>query len=141
MRVYRFARVLDDMQSKLIDKQGRESITAEVKIRKFLYNISDVIKKSITCHLTDDVTYDHIVTKSEQFEGANGVPNTEHIKQGYYGKIQKYTNVTGTRSSYAPQQTKPEKDQLQQNRQATPGARSTASAGTKNSERYKIKKT
>ena len=34
--VHRFARALDDMQSKLIDKQGRKSITEEVMIRKFL---------------------------------------------------------------------------------------------------------
>ena len=56
MGVHLFARALDDMQSKLIDKHGHKSITEEVKIRKFLTNISDVIKKSLTPHLTDDMT-------------------------------------------------------------------------------------
>ena len=65
MAVHRFARALDDMQSKLIHKQGHKSITEEVKIRKFLNNISDVIKKSLTPYLTDDMTFNQIVTKSE----------------------------------------------------------------------------
>ena len=46
MGVHCFARALDDMQSELIDKQRHKSITDEVKIRKFLNNISDVSKKS-----------------------------------------------------------------------------------------------
>ena len=71
MGIHRFARALDKMQCKLIDKEGRKSITEEVKIRKFLHNISDVIKKSLTPHLTDDMTFNQIVTKSEQFEAAN----------------------------------------------------------------------
>ena len=141
MGAHVFARALDDMQSKLIDKQGHKSIREEVKIRKFLNNISDVIKKSLTPHLTDDMTFNQIVTKSEQFEAANRVANAEHTKPGYLRKAPRYTNATSTRSSYPTQQPGPDKGQPQQNRQATQGGRSTASAGTKNSDWDKIKKT
>ena len=119
MGVHRFTRALDDMQSKLIDKQGHKSITEEVKIRKFLKNISDVIKKSLTPHLTDDRTFNQTVTKSEQFEAANRVANAEHITSGYPSKAPRYTNSTSTRSSYPTQQPRPDKCQPQENCQAT----------------------
>ena len=141
MGVHRFARALDDMQSKLIDKQGRKSITEEVKIRKFLNNIWNVIKKSLTPHLTDDVTFNQRVSKSEQFQAANRVANEEHTKPGYSSRAPRYTNATSNRSSYPSQQPRPDKGQPQQNRQATQCGRSTASAGTKNSDWDKIKRT
>ena len=71
MSVHRFDRALDDMLSKLIDKQGRKSISDEVNIWKLVYNILDIIKKCLTPHQPDDVTYNDVVTKSEQFEAAN----------------------------------------------------------------------
>ena len=55
MSINCFTRASDNMQSKLIDKQGSKSITEEVKIRKLRNNISDIIKKSVTPHLTDDM--------------------------------------------------------------------------------------
>ena len=63
MRVHRFASAPDDMQSKLIDKLSRKSITDAGEIRKFINNIPNIIKKSITPHLTDDMTYNDIVNK------------------------------------------------------------------------------
>ena len=84
MGVHPFARALDDMQSKLIDKWGRKFLTDDVNIRKFLNNIPDIIKKSITIHLTNDMTYNDIVTKSKRFDAANRVPNAEHTKTGYH---------------------------------------------------------
>ena len=141
MGVHRFARALDDMQCKLIDKQGCKSITDEVTIRKFLNNIPDIIKKSITLHLTDNVTHNDIVTNSEQFEAANRGANPEHTKPGYYSKVLSSRYVTRTRSSYAAQQPRPGKGQRQHNRLAIPGARSTASAGTKDSDRENIMET
>ena len=65
MRIRRFARLLDDMQRKLIHKEGRKSITDDAKIRKFVNNIPDIIKKSIKRHLIDDMTQNDIITKSE----------------------------------------------------------------------------
>ena len=141
MGVHRFARELDDMQSKLIDKQGCKSITDEVKIRKFLNNIPDIIKKSITPHLTDHMTYNDIVNKSEQFEAANRGANAEHTKPRYPSKVSRYTNAGSTRSRYTTQQPRPDKCQLTQNRLVTPGARSTASAITKGTDWDKIKTT
>ena len=141
MDVHRFARVLDNMQSKLIHKQGRKSITEEVKISKLRNNICNVSKKSITRHFTDDMTFNEIVTKSEEFESPNRGANAEQTKQGYPNKPSKSTNATSTRSSYPTQQTRPDKRQPHQHRQARPGGRSTASAGTRNSVWDEIKKT
>ena len=99
MVVHRFARALDDMPSMLIAQQGHKSITDAVEIKKFLNNISDIIKKSITHHLTDEMTHNDIVTKSEQFEAANRGANVEHAKTGYTRKASTYTNETTTCSS------------------------------------------
>ena len=63
MGVHPFAGALYDMHSKLIDKQCRKSIVDEVEIRKFLSNIPDIINKSTTSYLTDDMTYHDIVSK------------------------------------------------------------------------------
>ena len=87
------------------------------------------------------MTFNQIVTKSEQFEAANRVANAEHTKSGYSSKVPRYTNATSTLSSYPTQQPRPDKGQPQQNRQVTQGGRSIASAGTKNSDWDKIKKT
>ena len=141
MGVHRFARALYDMQSKLIDKLGRKSITDEVKIRQFLNNIPDIIKKAITPHLTDNMTCDDIVTQSEQFEGVNRVAFTRLTKARYPSKVSRYTYAANTRSSYRTQQPRPDKGQPPQNRLATTGGRSSASAGTKDSEWDKIRKT
>ena len=106
MGIHRFARALHDTHSKLIDKQGRKSITAEVKVRKFNNNISDVMKKSMTPHLPDDVIYTDIVTKSEQFAAANQAANIEHTKPGDCRKVLRYTHATSSRSSYPTLQRK-----------------------------------
>ena len=87
MCVHRFAIVLDDMHSKLIDKQCRQSITDEVQIRKVLNKIPDIFQKTITLHLTDYITYDDIVTKSGRFKAANRVTNEEHATLGYFSKV------------------------------------------------------
>ena len=100
MGMHRSTRALHHTHSKLMHTQGRKSITAEVKIRKFLNNISDVIRKSITAHLPDDMTYNDIVTKSEQFAAANQAGNIEHTKPGYCREESWYTHATSMRSSY-----------------------------------------
>ena len=140
MCVHNVARALDDMQSKLIDKQGHKSIRDEVKVSKFLNNMPDIIKKSITPHLANGMTHNDIITKSEQFEAANRGANAEHTIPGYYSKVSKYTNAASTHLSYTTQQLRPDKGQPPQNRLATSGARSIASAGTKDSGCDKINK-
>ena len=79
--LYSCGRVLDDMQSLLIENRGHKSIW------KFLYNIPDPIKKSITSHQTDDMIYNDIVTKSEQFASVKGGGTAEHTKLGYQGMV------------------------------------------------------
>ena len=108
MGVHCFVRALDDMQSKLIDKQGRNWITEEVKVIKLPNKISYVIKKSLTPHLRGDMTFNQIVTQSEQFEAANRVANAEHTKPGYPSKVPRYTDATSTCSSYPTQQPRPD---------------------------------
>ena len=139
MGVHRFATVLDDMPSKSIDKQGHKSITDEVKIQKFLNNIPHIIKKSITLHLTDDMSYNDMVTKLEQFQVANLGATVDYTKPAYSSNVSRYTHATSTCASYSAQQQRPDKDQPPQNRLATAGARSIASAGTTDSHRDKIK--
>lgn len=63
--VYHFARGLDAMQCELIPKQGRKLIADEVKIRKFLHYISDIIYKSITAHLPDDIRWNIVGIECE----------------------------------------------------------------------------
>ena len=127
-------RGLDNMQSKLIHKQGRKSITDELESRKFLNNSPDLIKKYITRHLTDEMTHTDIVTKSEQLQAANVVANAEHTKPWYYRELSRYTNATRTRSSYTARQPRPDKSQQPQNCPAITGARLIASAGTQGSD-------
>ena len=86
------------MHRKLIDKQYRKSITDEVKIRKFLNNIADIIKKSITPDPSDDMTYHDIVNKSEQCRAANRGPNAEHTKQAYPSTVSSYHTTNSTRA-------------------------------------------
>ena len=122
------------MQSKLIDRQDRKSITEEVNLRKFLNNILYVIKWSITPHLTDDMTFDEIVIKSEKLEVANRGTNAEHSKQEYLRKLHRYPEATSAHSTNHTEQPTADKSQPQQKRHPTPGGRATASAVTKNSD-------
>ena len=98
-------------------------------MRKFLNNIPDIINKAITPHLTDNLLHNDIVPKSEEFDSANSAANAEHTKRVYSSMGLSYKNAAKTRSSYLTQQPRPDKRQATQNRVATPGARSTASAG------------
>ena len=101
MGVQRFARAPDDMQSKLIYRQGCKLITDEVKIWKFHNNIPDNIKTSITPHLTDDMTYSYIITKSEHFDDVDRGAIAEYTKPGYASKVSRDTNATCSRLSYS----------------------------------------
>lgn len=84
---HRVARDLNDMQRKLIDEQCCKSISDEVKIWKFIHNIPDIIKKSITGYLTNDMPYNDIVNETDQFEGGNRVANAAHAKPRYYSQV------------------------------------------------------
>ena len=141
MGVHRFARALHNMQRKLIDESGRTTITDELQISTFLNNIPDISKQSITPYITDNCTYNDIVNKSEQFEAANRVAHAEYNKPGYSSKVSRYTHATSTQSTYSAQEPRPDHGQQPQNHPATPGARSTASAGPKDSHWKNIKET
>lgn len=139
--IHHFVRALGNTHSKLIHKQARKSITAELKIREFHNNISDVIKESITAHLPDDMTYNDILTKSEEFAALNQGGNIEHTKPGYGRKVSRYTHGITTHWSYHTLQRRSDKSILQENHRTTSGDRSTAPGGTTESDCNEIKKT
>ena len=141
MCVYNFIRALDDLQRYLIARQGRKSIVDEWTIRNFHNNDRYIIKKCITPHVRYELTYNYNVNKSEQLEAASRGANAEHTKPGYHSKVSRYSNATNTRSCYPSQLSRPEKGQLEQNSSGTPGARSTASEGTKDTDWHTINKT
>ena len=126
------------MQSKLIDKQGRNSVTDVVKIRNLQNNIPDIIKKSIAPHLTEDRTHTDIVTNKAQSKGANQGSNAEHTNPGFRSRVSGYSHTSSTRCSYAALQSKPDQGQPLENRLRTSGVRSTASAANKDAEWDKI---
>ena len=113
MGIHRFARRLDVMRSKLVHKQGRKWITAEVKIRKFHNNISDVINTYMTPYLTDHATCNNMVTNSNHFEHANRLAIAKHTTTGYPSKVYTDANATSARSSYHRQQQRPDTAQPQ----------------------------
>ena len=87
------------------------------------------------------MTYHDIVIKSEQFETANRGADAEHTKPGYQSKVTRCANSTSARCSYPSPHPMPDKGQPPQNHLATPGSRSTASAGTEDPDWDEIKKT
>ena len=140
MGVHHFTSARDDMQRKLIDKQGRKSITDEVIIGKFLNNIPHIITQSITHHLTNNMTHNDIVPEEEEFVALNRCSHAAHTKAGYYSKLSRCPHATSTRLSYPALQPRPATGQLPQYCVPSPVARSTASTETKDPDWDKIRK-
>ena len=109
MFVHHLAIELENIQTKVIDKQGSKSITHVVEIRKFLHFITDVIKESIRHDLIDDVTKNEILTTSEKYEDVNRGGHAEHIRPGYYSSVSSYSHTTSTPSSHHAQHLRPDK--------------------------------
>ena len=58
------------MQIKLIDKDGNQCISTEVKRRKLLNNLPPYMEETLMPQIKDDWTYEDIVEKAESYEGA-----------------------------------------------------------------------
>ena len=97
------------MKSTLIDRQGHQWITEQVKIRKLLNQVPEVITASISTHLTDDMTFHEIDIKSEQLKAANSGANAEQTNLVYPSKGLSYTNASSPSFSCTTQQPRPDK--------------------------------
>src|SRR5437016_9748280 len=58
------------MQIKLIDKDGNQCISTEVKRRKLLNNLPPYMEETLMPQIKDDWTYEDIVEKAESYEAA-----------------------------------------------------------------------
>ena len=88
--VYAFARVLDDLQIRLRNKQGEITIFDEVKIRKFINTILDYMQREIKPRLAErKYTYEEIIRLVESEEAVNKDKGINKVK-----KKKQYNNPT-----------------------------------------------
>jgi len=70
MGIKTFANWLEELQIKLIDKDGNQCILEEVKCRKFLNHLPDYMETTLVPHILDSWTYNDLVKKAESYEAA-----------------------------------------------------------------------
>jgi len=65
-----FANWLEELQIKLIDKDGNQCILEEVKGRKFLNHLPDYMETTLVPQILDSWTFNDLVKKAESYEVA-----------------------------------------------------------------------
>jgi len=70
MGIKTFANWLEELQIKLIDKDGNQSISEEVKCRKFLNHLPDYMETTLVPQILDSWTFKDLVKKAESYEAA-----------------------------------------------------------------------
>jgi len=65
-----FANWLEELQIKLIDKDGNQCISEEVKRRKFLNHLPDYMETTLVPQILDSWTFNDLVKKAEFYEAA-----------------------------------------------------------------------
>jgi len=70
MGVKTFANWLQELQIKLIDKDGNLCISEEVKRRKFLNHLPDYMETTLVPQILDSWTFKDLVKKAESYEAA-----------------------------------------------------------------------
>jgi len=70
MGIKTFANCLEELQIKLIDKDGNQCISEEVKRRKFLNHLSDYMETTLVPQILDSWTFNDLVKKAESYEAA-----------------------------------------------------------------------
>jgi len=65
-----FANWLEELQIKLIDKDGNQCISEEVKGRKFLNYLPDYMETTLVPQILDSYTFNDLVKKAESYEAA-----------------------------------------------------------------------
>jgi len=71
MGVHEFSNWVHEMQIKLIDKHGKQSISDKVKRQKLLNNLPPYMEQSLKPQIKDDWTYERIVEAAEGYEPAD----------------------------------------------------------------------
>ena len=70
MGIKKFSNWLTEMQLKLIGKQGKQSISAEVKRRKFLKHLPQYMEATLISQIKEDWTYEYLVQQAESYEAS-----------------------------------------------------------------------
>jgi len=70
MRNKTFANWLEELQIKLIDKDGNQCISKEVKRRKFLNHLLDYMETTLVPQILDSWTFNDLVKKAESYQAA-----------------------------------------------------------------------
>jgi len=63
-----FANCLEELQIKLLDKDGNQCISEDVKRRKFLNHLSDYMESTLVPQILDSWTFNNLVKKVESYE-------------------------------------------------------------------------
>jgi len=70
MGIKTFANWLEELQIQLIDKNGNQCISEEVKRRKFLNDLPDYMETTLVPQILDSWTFNDLVKKAESYEAA-----------------------------------------------------------------------
>jgi len=70
MVIKTFANWLEELQIKLIDKDGNQCISEEVKCKKFLNHLPDYMGTTLVLQILDSWTFNNLVKKAESYEAA-----------------------------------------------------------------------
>ena len=70
--IKKFSNWLTEMQLKLIDKQEKQSISEEVKTRKFLNHLLQYIEATLMPQIKEDRTCEYLVQQAESCEASKG---------------------------------------------------------------------
>jgi len=70
MSIKTFTNWLEELQIKLIDKDRNQSISEEVKCRKFLNHLLDYMETTLVTQIVDSWTFNDLVKKAESYEAA-----------------------------------------------------------------------
>jgi len=70
MGIKTFANWLEELQIKLIDKDGNQCISEEVKRRKFHNHLPDYMETTLVPQILDSWTFNDLVKKAESYEAA-----------------------------------------------------------------------
>jgi len=70
MGIKTFANWLEELQIKLIDKDGNPYVSEEVKSRKFVNNVPDYMETTLVPQILDSWTLNNLVKKVESYKAA-----------------------------------------------------------------------
>ena len=79
MWIKKFSNWLTEMLLQLIDKQGKQIISEDVKSRKFLNHLLQYMEDTLIHQIKEDWTYAYLVQQAESYEALKGhitVPKT-----------------------------------------------------------------